>query len=122
MGILWVQNIFSGVFHGSKIFPYGYFIGPKFFLMGIKWIQSFFSWVFHGSKIFSCGCFGYVFSGQFSGTNAISLKKGLDSIFESGNVTLLDYQTKLMSTISDGVNMNLEIYSGALTMMKENRL
>lgn len=27
-----------------------------------------------------------------------------------------------MSTISDGVNMNLEIYSGALTMMKENRL
>ena len=58
---------------------------------------------------------------DFGGTNAISLKKGLDSLFESENVPLLDYRTKLMSATSDGANMNLGIYSGALTMTKENR-
>ena len=58
---------------------------------------------------------------DFGGTDAISLKKGVDSLFESGNVPLLDYQTKLTSATSDSANMNLGIYSGALTMIKENR-
>ena len=48
----------------------------------------------------------------FGGTDAVSLKKGFDSAFESGNVTLLDYQTKLTSATSDGANVNLGIYSG----------
>ena len=29
----------------------------------------------------------------FGGTDAVSLKKGFDSVFESGNVTLLNYQS-----------------------------
>ena len=58
---------------------------------------------------------------EFSGADVVSLKKSLDSVFESGNVLLLDYQTKLMSATSDNTNVNLGIYSGALIMMKENR-
>ena len=53
---------------------------------------------------------------EFSGTDAMSLKKGPDSDFESGNVPLLDYQTKLMSANSDAANMNLGIYNEALTI------
>ena len=33
-----VQNIFWWVFRGSKIFSYGYFVGPKFFLADISWV------------------------------------------------------------------------------------
>ena len=57
---------------------------------------------------------------EFGGIDTVSLKKGLDSVFE-GSVPLFDYQTKLMSATSNGANMNLGIYSGALTMMKETR-
>ena len=58
---------------------------------------------------------------EFGGTDAVSLKKGLDLVFESVNVPLLDYWIKLMSAISNGGNLNLGICSWALNMMKENR-
>ena len=58
---------------------------------------------------------------EFGGTDSISLIKSLDSVFETGNSLLLDYQTKLSSATSKDANVNLGIYSGALTMMKENR-
>ena len=80
-GISWVQNVFSWIFCGSKIFFRGFFVGPKFFswvfywslfflvgslwvqiflyfvnpkffLVGILWGQSFITWVFHGSDTF----------------------------------------------------------------------
>ena len=57
VGISWVLNFFSWVFHGSEIFPRGCFVGPKFFLVGISRVQNFFSRIFCGSKIFSRGYF-----------------------------------------------------------------
>ena len=52
VGISWVQNIFSSVFRGSKIFSCGYFVSPKLFLwlfcgfktflVGILWVQNVF--------------------------------------------------------------------------------
>ena len=58
---------------------------------------------------------------KFSGADAVSLKKSLDAVFESGNVLLLDYQTKVMIATYDNTNVNLGMYSGSLIMMKENR-
>ena len=52
VGISWVQNFFSWVFRGSKIFSRGYFVEPKFFVVGILWLWNFLSWVFRGSKVF----------------------------------------------------------------------
>lgn len=46
---------------------------------------------------------------EFSGKDAVSLKKDLDSVFGSGNVPLLDYQTEVISVTSDGASMNLGI-------------
>ena len=57
----------------------------------------------------------------FGGTNAGVLKKGLDSVFETGNIPIDDYQTKLVSATADGANVNLDIYGGSLTMMTEQR-
>lgn len=57
----------------------------------------------------------------FGGTNAGVLKKGLDSVFETGNIPIDDYQTELVSATADGANVNLDIYGGSLTMMTEQR-
>ena len=57
----------------------------------------------------------------FGGTNAGVLKKGLDSVFETGNIPIDDYQTKLISATADGANVNLGIYGGSITMMTEQR-
>lgn len=57
----------------------------------------------------------------FGGTNADALKKGLDSVFETENIPIDDYQTKLVSATTDGANVNLDIYGGSLTMMTEQR-
>ena len=70
VGILWVQNIFSWVFRGFKLFSRGYFVGPKYFLVGISWVQIIFSWVFLGPKYFLVGIswvqiiFSWVFRGS----------------------------------------------------------
>ena len=58
VGISWVQNFFSWVFHGFNIF-----------LVGISWVSNFFSWVFRGSKIFLVGTsnFQNVSRGYFLG-------------------------------------------------------
>lgn len=66
VGISWIQNIFSWVFHDSKIFCHGYFIGPKIQNFSHRYFvgPKFFLWVFCGSKIFSCG--------YFMGTNFFS--------------------------------------------------
>ena len=42
----WVQNFFSWVFRGSKIFTRGYL-----------WARNVFSWVFRGTEMFSRGYF-----------------------------------------------------------------
>ena len=40
---------------------------------------------------------------DFGGTDAHSLKNALDSVFnDTGNVSLADYETKLVSATSDG--------------------
>ena len=36
---------------------WGYFVGPKFFLVGASWVPNFFSWFFRWSKVSSRGCF-----------------------------------------------------------------
>ena len=55
---------------------------------------------------------------DFGGTDAHSLKNALDSVFnDTGNVSLADYETKLVSTTSDGANVNLGVYNGALTVV-----
>lgn len=62
-GISLVQNLFSWVFHGSKIFslsvfrgskifPCKYFEGPKYFSVVIFWVRNSFSCVFRGPNIF----------------------------------------------------------------------
>ena len=63
-GISLVQNLFSWVFHGSKIFslsvfrgskifPCKYFVGPKYFSVVIFWVRNSFSCVFCGPNISS---------------------------------------------------------------------
>ena len=55
----------------------------------------------------------------FGGTNVDVIRKGLDSVFEIGNIPIEDYQTNLVSATADEANMNLGIYGGALTMIVE---
>ena len=45
----------------------------------------------------------------FGGTNVDVLRKGLDSVFETGNIPVEDYQTNLVSATADEANMNLGI-------------
>ena len=53
---------------------------------------------------------------DFGGTDAHALKNALDSVFnDTGYVPLADYETKLISATSDGANVNLGVYNGALT-------
>ena len=42
-------------------------------------------------------------------------------MFETENVPIVDYQTKLVSATADEANVNLGIYGGALMMMAEQR-
>ena len=42
-------------------------------------------------------------------------------MFETGNISIDDYQTKLVIATADGANMNPGIYGAALTMMAEQR-
>jgi len=59
---------------------------------------------------------------EFGGADVESLKMGIDSVFgDNGNIPLKDYTTKLVSATSDGANVNLGIYNGAITMMKADR-
>ena len=39
----------------------------------------------------------------------------------AGNAPLIDYTTKLVSATADGANVNMGIYTGALTQLAENR-
>ena len=61
---------------------------------------------------------------SFGGPDAEYLKKALDSIFlvenkdtgvKEGNVPLDDYETKLASATADVANVNIGIYTDALT-------
>ncbi|XP_065655360.1 zinc finger protein 862-like [Hydra vulgaris] len=61
---------------------------------------------------------------SLDGVNANTIKKGIDSIFnESGNIPLTAdaYKNKLVSATSDGASVNLGMYNGVLTQMKNNR-
>ena len=66
---------------------------------------------------------------SFGGSDADSLKLALDSVFcignedgmAAGNVPLIDYTTKLVSATADGANVNMGIYTGALTQLAEIR-
>ena len=59
---------------------------------------------------------------DYGGVDAVSLKSALDSVFgATGNIPLEDYETKLVTATADGANVNLGIYSGALTRLKEQR-
>ena len=55
---------------------------------------------------------------DFGGCDADSLKQAIDSVFsESGRIPLKD-QCQLISATSDGANVNMRVYNGALTQMK----
>ena len=43
---------------------------------------------------------------KWGGTDADSLKKGIDNIFNNGLFKTDDYQTKLVSATSDGASVN----------------
>ena len=66
----------------------------------------------------------------FGGASTESLKLVIDSFFQvdnvdfqvtAGNVTLIDYETKLFCATADGTNSNLIAYSGALTRMTDKK-
>ena len=59
---------------------------------------------------------------DFGGTDAHSLKNTLDSVFnDTGNLPLAENETKLVSATSDGPNINLRVYDGALTKLIHER-
>ncbi|XP_065678256.1 zinc finger protein 862-like [Hydra vulgaris] len=61
---------------------------------------------------------------NLGGVNANTIKKAIDSIFnQSGNIPLTAdaYKNKLVSATSDGASVNLGMYNGVLTQMKNNR-
>ena len=59
---------------------------------------------------------------QWGGTNAESLKAGIDGIFgPSANIHLGDYQTKLVSCTADGASVNMGHISGLLTRIGRER-
>ena len=58
----------------------------------------------------------------FGGTNVDTLKKGLDSVFETLCFAPIDnYQAKLVSATADGANKNFSTYGGVLMIMVEQR-
>ena len=80
----------SWVFHGSKVFSRGYFVGPKHFFVCVSWVQFFFSWVFRVSKIFSCGYFLlYFLSWLISWFKDFHLLDPWERVIENKNVKLL---------------------------------
>lgn len=59
---------------------------------------------------------------DFGGTDSHYLKNVLDSVFnDTGNVTLADYETKLVSATSDEANVNPGVYNSALTQFMNDR-
>ena len=60
---------------------------------------------------------------EWGGTNAESLKAGIDSIFDpvNGKIPLGDYQTKLVSCTADGASVNFGHISGLLTRIGRER-
>ena len=59
---------------------------------------------------------------DFGGTDPHYLKNALDGVSnDTGNVPLADYETKLVSATSDGTNVNLGVYNGALTQLAHER-
>jgi len=60
---------------------------------------------------------------DWGGTDATSLKKGIDSIFNTGNFEMSpgDYRTKLVSVTSDGASVNFGRNTGLLTQFSANR-
>ena len=60
---------------------------------------------------------------DFGGTDSHYLKNVLDSVFnDTGNVTLADYETKLVSATSDEANVNPGVYNSALTQFMNESL
>ena len=64
------------------------------------------------------------------GGNSDSIKAAIDSIFQQGSeengnqngpIPLADYREKVVSATADGANVNMGIYSGVLTQMKQER-
>lgn len=59
---------------------------------------------------------------DFGGTDSHYLKNVLYSVFnDTGNVTLADYETKLVSATSDEANVNPGVYNSALTQFMNDR-
>ena len=58
---------------------------------------------------------------DWGGTDASSLKKGIDSIFENGPFKIDDYRTKLISATADGASVNFGKKSGFLTQLSTDR-
>ena len=59
---------------------------------------------------------------DFGGEDAHSLKNAREGVFnDTGNVPLADYETKLASATSDGANVNIGVYNGALTQLAHER-
>ena len=61
---------------------------------------------------------------KWGGTDALSLKKGIDDVFgESGPFKMLneDYESKLVGCTADGASVNFGEYTGLLTRLDENR-
>lgn len=59
---------------------------------------------------------------DWGGTDAESLKKGIDSIFQlDGALPLEHYQTKLVSITTDGASVNTGRLSGLMTRMASDR-
>ena len=68
---------------------------------------------------------------DLGGANANSIKAPIDSVFVCGNeddensvrgpIPLSDYNTKVVSATADGANVNVGVYSGVLTQMKNER-
>ena len=58
----------------------------------------------------------------WGGTDADSLKKGIDSIFSGdGRIPLDDYLTKLVGITSDGASVNTGRINGLMTQLAEER-
>ena len=58
---------------------------------------------------------------NWGGTDATSLKEGIDNIFQNGSFKIDDYQTKLISVTSDGASVNFGKNTGLLTQMSAER-
>ena len=58
---------------------------------------------------------------EWGSTDADSLKKGIDNIFNNGLFKTDDYQTKLISATSDGASVNFRKNRGLLTQLSNSR-